>query len=98
MWPAPHSSVSRTSTTTAPLETCSRTTAGSTSSIRLLIWRRTSVPDGLIGKNSSNALWIQYFTEYSGLRVVGYPDTYRFRYLPDGPRAARLTTQRVGRP
>src|ERR1700704_66313 len=65
MCPAAHSSGSRTSTTTAPLETCSRTTAGSTSSILLLIWRRTSAPDGLIRKNSSNAVGIQYFREYS---------------------------------
>jgi hypothetical protein len=30
-----------------------------------LIWRRTSAPDGLIVENSSNAVWIQYFREYS---------------------------------
>src|SRR6185437_14709731 len=35
-------------------------------SILLLIWRRTSAPDGLIRKNSSNAVGIQYFREYSG--------------------------------
>src|SRR5579862_5493422 len=66
MCPAAHSSGSRTSTITAPLPTCSRTAAGSTSSILLLIWRRTSAPDGLIGENSSKALGIQYFREYSG--------------------------------
>src|SRR6516162_3762122 len=65
MCPADHSSGSRTSTMTAPLPTCSRTAAGSTSSIMLLIWRRTSAPDGLIRKNSSNAVGIQYFREYS---------------------------------
>src|ERR1700760_1823840 len=65
MCPAPHSSGSRPSTITAPLPTCSRTAAGSTSSIRLLISRRTSAPDGLIRKNSSNAVGIQYFREYS---------------------------------
>src|ERR1019366_2757722 len=71
MCPVDHSSASRTSTTTAPLETCSRTTPGSTSSIRLLIWRRTSAPDGLIAENSSNTVWIQYFTEYSGAPYSG---------------------------
>ena len=65
MCPAPHSSGSRTSTITAPLPTCSRTAAGSTSSILLLMLRRTSAPDGLIVENSSNAVWIQYFREYS---------------------------------
>src|SRR6185312_10433471 len=70
MCPADHSSGSRTSTITAPLPTCSRTAAGSTSSILLLIWRRTSAPDGLIRKNSSNAVGIQYFREYSGLRTM----------------------------
>src|SRR5579862_3157499 len=65
MCPAPHSSGSRTSTITAPLPACSRTAAGSTSSILLLISRRTSAPDGLIRKNSSNAVGIQYFREYS---------------------------------
>src|SRR5436305_8642091 len=48
MWPAAHSSGSRTSTTVAPFETCSRTTAGSISSILVLIWRRTSAPDGIV--------------------------------------------------
>ncbi len=43
-----HSSSWRTSTTSAPVWSCSRTAAGSTSSIRSLIWRRTSAPDGLI--------------------------------------------------
>src|SRR5436309_11642751 len=51
MWPVDHSSASRTSTTTAPLATWSRTTDGSTSSILLLIWRRTSAPDGLIAES-----------------------------------------------
>ena len=31
----------------------------------LLIWRRTSAPDGLIRENSSKAVGIQYFSEYS---------------------------------
>src|SRR5579884_593572 len=66
MWPVPHSSASRTSTTTAPFEICSRTATGSTSSIRLLIWLSTSAPDGLIERNSSKAVGIQYFNEYSG--------------------------------
>src|SRR5437762_14376892 len=73
MCPADHSSDSRTSTITAPLPTCSRTAAGSTSSIRLLIWRRTSAPDGLIRKNSSNAVEIQYFREYSGETMMTEP-------------------------
>src|SRR5581483_6231337 len=73
MCPADHSSGSRTSTITAPLPTCSRTAAGSTSSILLLIWRRTSAPDGVIRKNSSNAVGIQYFREYSELRPMGEP-------------------------
>src|SRR6476660_10533191 len=73
MCPAPHSSGSRTSTITAPLPTCSRTAAGSTSSILLLIWRRTSAPDGVIRENSSNAVEIQYFREYSERRAMSQP-------------------------
>src|SRR5690242_15787798 len=73
MCPAPHSSGSRTSTITAPFPTCSRTAAGSTSSIRLLILRRTSAPDGLIEKNSSKAVGIQYFREYSERRPMSEP-------------------------
>src|SRR5579884_4425375 len=64
MWPADHSSGSRTSTRTTPLPSCSCTSAGSTSSIRLLIWRRISAPDGLMDENSSKAVQIQYFTQY----------------------------------
>src|SRR5437764_262166 len=45
MCPAANSSVSRTSTSTAPLEACSRACAGSTSPMRLLIWRRSSAPE-----------------------------------------------------
>src|SRR5215472_4237302 len=73
MCPADHSSGSRTSTITAPLPTCSRTAAGSTSPILLLIWRRTSAPDGLIRKNSSNAVGIQYFREYSERAAMSEP-------------------------
>src|ERR1700760_2066972 len=73
MCPADHSSGSRPSTITAPLPTCSRTSAGSTSSILLLMLRRTSAPDGLIRKNSSNAVGIQYFREYSGETTMSGP-------------------------
>src|SRR5437764_15261863 len=84
MCPADHSSGSRTSTITAPLPTCSRTAAGSTSSIRLLIWRRISAPDGLIRKNSSNAVGIQYFREYSERRAMSEPLFPRLSDADDG--------------
>src|SRR5947209_13419183 len=90
MCPADHSSGSRTSTITAPLPTCSRTAAGSTSSILLLIWRRTSAPDGLIRKNSSNAVGIQYFSKYSDLRTMSetlFPPLHE----PDDREAMRIT-------
>ena len=48
MWPASHSSDSRTSTRTTPLPRCSRTSDGSTSSTWLRIFRMTSAPVGLI--------------------------------------------------
>ena len=55
MWPASHSSLSRTSISTGrlPLPFCAAllTSEGSTSSIWLLIWRMTSAPDGLMGKD-----------------------------------------------
>src|SRR5438270_12147361 len=89
MCPAAHSSGSRTSTTTAPLEACSRTTAGSTSSILLLIWRRTSAPDGLIRKNSSNAVGIQYFREYSDLRAMS-ESLFPPLHSPDDREAIRI--------
>src|ERR1700758_469576 len=89
MCPAPHSSGSRTSTMTAPLPTCSRTSAGSTSSIRLLIWRRTSAPDGLIRKNSSNAVGIQYFREYSERRAMSGP-LFPPLHDPDDREAMRI--------
>src|SRR5947209_10317131 len=53
--------------TTAPLPSCSRTMDGSSSPILLLIWRKSSVPDGLIVENSSKAVRIQYFKECSGI-------------------------------
>ena len=48
--PAAYSSVSRTSMTVAPSWISSLTSEGSTSSIWLLTWRRSSAPDGLISK------------------------------------------------
>src|SRR5215472_11363015 len=84
MCPAPHSSGSRTSTITAPLPTCSRTAAGSTSSILLLIWRRTSAPDGLIERISSNTVGIQYFREYSGESAMSEPLFPRLDNPDDG--------------
>ncbi len=45
-----NSSVSRTSTIATPSSISSCTSAGSTSSIWLLTWRRSSAPDGLIAK------------------------------------------------
>src|SRR5581483_4377903 len=97
MCPAPHSSGSRTSTTTAPFPSCFCTSAGSTSAIRVLIWRRTSAPDGLISENSSNALWIQYFREYSvGLARFNALVAARISLPPRG--GSEAPTQKAGRP
>ena len=98
MWPAAHSSGSRTSTTTAPLFSCSRTSLGSTSSIRLLIWRRTSAPDGLIRK-LLKAVRIQYFTEYSGdVRPRTGPRDRLLSPQRRSPRPASGAITKTGRP
>src|SRR3954453_21369583 len=52
MWPASHSVLSRTSTSTMPFPRCSDTWAGSTSWTWVLIWRMYSAPLGLIRKSS----------------------------------------------
>src|SRR5581483_1537955 len=97
MCPADHSSGSRTSTITAPLPTCSRTAAGSTSSILLLIWRRTSAPDGVIRKNSSNAVGIQYFSKYSERSRMSEP-LFPPLHDPDDREAMRIRDRALSYP
>src|SRR5579884_3234300 len=80
---------------TAPLPTCSRTSAGSTSSILLLIWRRTSAPDGLIRENSSDAVGIQYFSKYSERIRMSEPLFPRL-HDPDDREAVRVGGRALG--
>src|SRR5690242_1428466 len=96
MWPAAHSSGSRTSMTVAPFETCSRTTAGSTSSILLLIWRRTSAPDGIVetpqrqyGFNTSQSIATRW---WPGSRLNAPADRALVEVMGAGvlPRAGRV--------
>src|SRR5947209_17706098 len=91
MCPAAHSSGSRTSTRTAPFESWSRAAAGSTSAILVLIWRRSSTPDG-IGK-LLKAVGIQYFSQYSS----AYHPRHLSRSRP-GAVAGRLFRRRPARP
>ncbi|MBV9077944.1 MAG: AMP-binding protein, partial [Methylobacteriaceae bacterium] len=54
-----------------------------------MIWRRSSAPDGLIEKNSSNAVEIQYFREYSGRAAMSGPLFPRL-LSPDTREAIRI--------
>ena len=83
MWPASHSSLSRTSRSTAPFRFL--TSEGSTSSIWLRILRMTSAPDGLMRSVSFQAKRIrfQYFPKDSVDADMGSaPGSNRCPYLP----------------
>ena len=93
-----NSSVSRTSTIATPSSISSLTSDGSTSSIWLLTWRRSSAPDGLIVETPKPRSGFRDFTKYSAVARVSKPvarrsvtrrPTARRRLLPHRSPIAR---------